>query len=174
MERLSWTVALAGFPFLLFQVQALRKEQHRIADELTKAPRIDFGFLPESEASSAVRKKITVEPRWASGKDVSEPVQVVFVGINVGERTARNLVYNLTLPYAVSQSLPAGPKTVTNADRSVTRIEEVDNLHPGAIQQLVMELRIPTALTELEVNVAVSMDDTPERQFRLEMEIRRH
>ncbi len=193
-ERLSWVVALAGFPFLVYQVRVLLKEQRRLADELSRRPVIDFGFLPDGHdqqlldetarsddhagrpshrlrwpwarrgaasldpVSPVLPREIQVEPNWPSGQDVSTPLRVTFAAVNVGTRTARNVVFNLSFG-------STGPD-----ERKIARTSDI---HPGVFQTFPIELRVPSGLAELPVQATASMDDTPAQRYSVVIRFKR-
>ena len=172
LERFSWVVALAGFPFLWYQVYVLQREQRRLADELTRRAEIDFGFLVDGEPTQpALKKEDELKVDWPQGEELSKPVKVTFVAVNRGARTARNLVFNLRFPPAGS-GLAEGPNVVRLSDGSLKRIETTEYIHPGAVQYFTMDLRIPVGLKVLPVEATVVMDDTPESRFSVSMKIR--
>jgi hypothetical protein len=167
-ERLSWFVALAGFPLLLYQVRVLLREQRRLADELGMRPEIAFGFLPDERllgeilrrASEPGRpqlpKEYTVAPQWPTGQSVSTPVSVTFVAVNVGARTARNVRFNLQFG---------------SGDGAERKIAPTRDIHPRNVQPFTIEIPVPTGLTKLPILATASMDDTLPQQFSVTLEV---
>lgn len=79
-ERLSWLVAVAGFPFLVYQVRVLQLEQRRLADALAMQPAIDFGFLPDDRLLREV-------VRWAQNVRASrDPYRRLWRWTRLGPR----------------------------------------------------------------------------------------
>jgi hypothetical protein len=157
-ERLSWFVALAGFPFLVYQVRVLQRDQRRLADELSMRPKIDFGFLTGREpAPPPLPREITIEPNWPPGRPASAPVKVTFAAVNIGTRTARNVVFNLQLGSGEQQ------------ERKIARTTDI---HPGVFQPFAIDIEIPTGLTELPIQTTASMDDTLPQQFSVTLKVR--
>ena len=194
-ERLSWLVALAGFPFLVYQVRVLQKDQRRLADELAMRPAIEFGFLPDERLLGEVVRwpkdvrgsrgpsriawrwfrlgwrwaappepfrpqlpqQYTVEPKWSPGQNVSKPVSVTFVAVNVGARTARNVRFNLQLG---------------SGDVAERKIAPTRDIHPRNVQPFTIEIQVPTGLTELPILATASMVDTLPQQFSVTLMVR--
>jgi hypothetical protein len=99
VERISWAVAIPGLPTGLIGLWFVWREQRRIAKDLARRPKLQVGFL------SAERKgpgnpiipveTIEVEPTWRPGHEKSEPVTVNIACYNGGDRSARDVLFNI-------------------------------------------------------------------------------
>lgn len=167
-ERLSWFVALAGFPLLLYQVRVLQQDQRRLADELSLRPEIAFGFLPDERLLSEILRRAGepgrpqlpqeygVAPQWPPGQNVSAPVSVTFVAVNVGARMARNVRFNLQFG---------------SGDGAERKIAPTRDIHPRNVQPFTIDIPVPKGLTALPILTTASMDDTLPQQFSVTLEV---
>jgi hypothetical protein len=117
IERASWVAALVatlaalvGIPFAYIQLRLLRGDQKRIADDLARTPKLVLGFLPVRKDGKAniPSESLTIKPTWQRGEALSEPVFVYLICCNNGDRTARELLYNIAVQEGFEMRALAG------------------------------------------------------------------
>ena len=117
VERGSWVAAIVatvaavvGIPFAYIQLRLLRGDQKRIADDLARAPKLAVGFLPirKDGKANVPSESLTIKPTWQRGQALSEPIFVYLLCCNNGERTARELLYNIAVQEGFEMSALAG------------------------------------------------------------------
>jgi len=91
--------SVIGLPFAYAQLRLLRKDQRRIADDLARRPKLEVGFFPirKEEGSNIPSSSLEVTPVWKDGKDLSEPITFNLACCNNGSRTAREVLYNISV-----------------------------------------------------------------------------
>jgi hypothetical protein len=172
LERLSWLVALAGFPLLIYQVRVLQRDQRNLAKALTRRPRIEFGFLKDSdENGESLVREIYAKPRWLAGSTVSEPLDLTMAGRNTGELTARSVLFNVKLPAEIASGISFDREGVGDVIRSpngsIIKPIPITSLLPGVVQTIRIQVRIPARVTSLDIETRVNMDDSQEQYFAL-------
>jgi hypothetical protein len=98
-ERGSWLAVILATVFGLIQLNLLRKDQKRIAKDLARRPKLELGFFPVESIGNANKPspRVTIKPTWKTGQEVSDPVTITFACCNNGDRTARELLYNISV-----------------------------------------------------------------------------
>jgi hypothetical protein len=106
IEHLSWIgaiiatlAAVFGIPFAYIQLRLLRGDQKRIAEDLARRPKLEVGFFPirEENGRNIPSTSLEVKPIWSAGKDLSEPITLDIACCNNGNRTAREVLYNISV-----------------------------------------------------------------------------
>lgn len=116
IERGSWIAAIVAtfaavvaIPFAYIQLRLLRRDQKRIADDLARIPKLAVGFLPRKEGKANIpAESLTIQPTWSPENEMSEPVYVYFFCCNNGNRTARELLYNIAVQEGFKMSALVG------------------------------------------------------------------
>ena len=163
LERASWVIAALGIPALIYQFKT-------IADELTKRPRLEFGLVPTGAAEAErLRPALELSPSWPPDAEWSDEMQVEFRACNRGQRTARDLVFNVSLPPPdpASQHQVSSANLRRRQDGSVTMINIAEHLHPGATQVIQVPMRVRRSAPALSVEVKIAMADATEKAFHL-------
>ncbi len=103
VERVSWLIAIlafvVGLPFAIYQLIVLRREQKRIADDLDRRPKLEIGFFPirNENGRNIPSSSLEVKPVWVEGRDLSTPIIFQIACCNNGNRTAREVLYNISV-----------------------------------------------------------------------------
>ncbi len=164
MERLSWVVAIVGLPFGVYQVIALRSEQRRIGQELSRQPNVTVGFFPigESHGMKTLPQDVDIMATWPPGLQQSRPLDLTIVCHNSGQRSAHNLVYNFTfMPQVSTVSFDKGSYITNPQDgRRIWAIRE-DHLNPEDWTTFTAVIMIPAGAPVITISAEISMDDRP-------------
>jgi hypothetical protein len=183
IERLSWLVAIIGFPaaiaglFLSYwQLILLRREQKRIAAQLAKSADLRVGFVVPIEPNLktpmddepieiTVAPPVLVDTLDAVGvlqPDGSVIVDVRIATYNAGALGTRSLLWNYVL-------LPLGVEAVTAGTTWTARrdpegpfrlMTTSDHLHPDVVEPHTMRLRVAEGITRILVHYSVRSDET--------------
>ncbi len=182
VERISWWVAIIGFPvaiagvFLSFwQLILVRREQRRIADQLSRGPDLRVGFeVPiraafVTPADNEVVEITVAAPVLVDSLDVPTPVQsdnpilvdIKIVTFNAGELGAHNLLWNYVLLQIGVDVVTAGTKWIARRDPEgpLRLITQSDYLHPEVAEPHSMRIRIAHGITKVFIHYSVRSDE---------------
>jgi hypothetical protein len=170
VERASWVIALVLFPAAIYQLVVLQRDQRRLADQLTKKPDVRVGrrILPPNSVPGTIPRielQFVVAPQWQEGAALSDVVKIPVEAVNVGNRTAHNVLVNIVFPKLVH--FVAGPAAVEvrdepDFDRWRLMFREHPTIHIGVTMDLAVSVRIAAELANgFPLGVNVSTEDTP-------------
>jgi hypothetical protein len=164
LERLSWLVALLGFPTILYQIVAARRE-------LMRRPSIKVGFQPQDgKFTSSPPQNVEFDVKWDRDEPLSQPLVLTVAGVNVGKRTARNLVWNIDLGPAGIHASPVskeGFEIRMAADGRLQVRATTLYIHPGIAQTIKLPVQITRTTGDVHLEGTVNMEDFPEVSFTL-------
>jgi hypothetical protein len=170
IERTSWLVAVIGLPLGLIQLAFVLREQRRITRELARQPQLDLGFHPVQEVSGKrlLSKETKIKVTWNPNEQYSNPTQVEFHCQNLGERSARNVLFNFVLPiefahltgYDIGKQSGALPiiNVTVSADQRPVIVARWDQIHPRDSARIGVIINIPR-VSEATIEAEASMDD---------------
>lgn len=170
VERASWVIALVLFPAAIYQLVVLQRDQRRLADELTRKPDVRVGrrtLQPGAPPGTppGIESEFKVAAHWETGSTMSEVVKVPVEAVNVGSRTAHNVLVNVVFPRQVEfVTCPAAAEVRDEPDYGRWRlmIREHASLHIGVTMDLTVSVRIPAELAnDFEIAANVSTEDRP-------------
>jgi hypothetical protein len=159
---------IAGGAALLVAVVQLRhieRDQQRIANELTRRPRILVGFDEPyviSGEGSGPRPLGVIRPEWDVSKPYSLETGLAITIVNQGEKTARGMVCNFTFPTVVGRvEVRGGSASVSKDLDGDTRVICTPiNLNPGVHHRWLFALEV-TAVDAFTGMFHVSLEDAP-------------
>ncbi len=196
IERVSWLVAIIGFPaaiaglFLAYwQLILLRREQKRIAAQLAKSADLRVGFVVPLEPKLKTPMddepvEITVAPPvlvdTLDGIGVPLPdgpvvVDVRIVTYNGGDLGAHNLLWNYVL-------LPLGVEAVTagttwtarrDAEGPFRLMTTSDHLHADVVEPHTIRLKVDQGTTRILIHYSVRSDETRSKRGLLTVRLLR-
>jgi hypothetical protein len=170
VERASWVIALVLFPAAIYQLVVLQRDQRRLADQLIKKPDVQVGrrILPPNSPPGTIPQielQFVVAPHWQDGAAFSDVVKIPVEAVNVGNRTAHNILVNLVFPKHVQFVQGAAAVEVReepDLDRWRLMFREQPTMHIGVSLDLTVSVRIATELANgFPLGVSVSTEDTP-------------
>jgi hypothetical protein len=166
VDRASWVIALVLFPAAIYQLIVLQRDQRRLAEELTKHPDVQVGLrIPIPGAKAGIQPNLKIPVKWQPDANTSDVVRVPLSAVNVGARTAHNVLINLIIPRQVKfvQS-PAMPEVRDEAEFDRWRLifREQPTLHIGVTIDLAVSVQVDAGLGNgFPVLAEVSTEDRP-------------
>lgn len=156
-------LAVPGVFFLIL-------EQRRIEREITRRPKLFVGFdsdrLPDGAAFAKGTER-SVEAVFEERELYSSEISFYFVVVNTGERSARDLEWNIDFPKNVSiiekQSGMFPRAYLYGADRSVIVVHQ-PHLHIDNAFRPTVYVKVPRGLSTVEFNVHVWYVDAPKME----------
>jgi hypothetical protein len=182
IERISWWVAIVGFPvaiagvFLSFwQLILVRRDQTRIAEQLSRRPDLQVGFeiplqaAPRNLADDEPLEITVAKPTLIDNLEAATTVQpdgwaladVKVKTYNAGDLVARNLLWNYAL-------LPIGAEAVTTGTKWIARrdaegpfrlITTADHLQPDVVEPHSMRLRVAQGVSKVFIHYSIQSDE---------------
>lgn len=131
------------------QLRALRQEQQRLADELSRQPAFNIGFGPYRTGS------ITVDvTQSAADPSLTEPVELSVCVLNTGRRSATQVSITCTLPLTFAGA--ASKHRVHQRTSDLTGMVWAF-IHPGTQHYLPVPIRCPWTDSAVLYKMSVSM-----------------
>ena len=171
VERVSWVVVIPasviGVPLAYIQLVLLRRDQKRIADDLARRPELEVGFLPVKKEGTRMvpAKTISIKPRWRLGHEKSEPVMFHIACCNNGERTARDVLYNISVQQGfdwVPTKPPQGENVIRNPITGLsTWVSRDVYVHAHDIATFETTVAVAKGREKVDFHVEVSCDYGP-------------
>lgn len=170
---LSAIALVVAIWFGLPQLRHIRAEQRRIADELTRRPKLEFGFQDASsgEKRPPLVQRIVFTPN-SDGRDSHVEVFLMFASHNIGERTAHHPIWEYRLPgyvFATEEGDPAHDDYLVQHDIAGLRLRVREAfLHPDVWAFHGLKARFPAIEREHEIRGKFVMDDARPVDFILQ------
>jgi hypothetical protein len=150
---------VAALVIAWFQLRHIQQDQKRIADELTKGPRLVLRVLPAAPESTNEYPVALAHPNWGAGNPISDPLELSLNIGNVGERTARAIRCNFWFPSVVKQ-VKIASQDVQHPPAGVYVITKAEDAHPAINLEFRMALFVERT-DAFEGVVTASLDDRP-------------
>jgi hypothetical protein len=153
-------VAALGLAFV--QLRHIQRDQKRIADELTKGPRLVLFFAPPYGAPSSTETDpvALLRPTWAPGAALCDPIELrVSIG-NLGERTARGVRCNVYFPGVVARVTAPQHDVQVEPAGNLYVITTPESANPGTALHYPLFL-VVARVDSFTGRVTASLEDRP-------------
>jgi len=169
-ERLSWLVAIIGIPSLIIGLATM-----------VRRPKLAVGFLPMHKSGIVRRverptQSLEMKLAFTLDPNLSDAITLQFIIKNVGRGSARELLVNFLFPAQMQLSHVSAAGAPANTQFLIHPRKNqplwtfsLSHIHPDDEHFCPTAIRVPKGLTEVGVDVEVSMADASTMHDRLQI-----
>ncbi len=171
VERITWIVTIAGVVATVSTLVLLLFQQRRVAEELSRRPRIRLGFVIPNrtlDPKNFAERRVIYRRALVDG-----PHRIGFGIANEGERTAFGLIHELIFPASVEAIQSWDGRGYDDSAGSHHLQWGPDDLHPRSGVTHYAYLTIEPKIQQIQVTTIATFRDAPRVEAKIELALER-